>query len=151
MSRLQLDPCPTINRYDDDSTINEEAITPPETVVDILEDLDPLKGPKGSVPWPGNQYIIRCTISGQVLTLIDGQVVLASPGGRGSIHWACVQTKGWLGFKNTVSGKYLGHEVKGNLRCSAARHNSWENFCVRQTPDLDYILLMTHFERLWHV
>jgi hypothetical protein len=27
----------------------------------------------------------------------------------------------------------------------------WENFCARRRPEGDYVLLMTHFERLWHV
>lgn len=152
-------------------------MTPPETVADLLDDLDPLASFKStsSVPWPGSTFIIRSASSGQVLTLLDGQLVLASPGmfilplsksggygvgaqltfcctgGRGSIHWACVQTKGWLGFRNTVSGRFLGHDSKGKLCCSVDRHRSWENFCVRQTPEGGYVLLMTHFERLWHV
>ncbi|KAH7418460.1 hypothetical protein BKA64DRAFT_654446 [Cadophora sp. MPI-SDFR-AT-0126] len=149
MSLFQLDPSPTVDH--DASTIHGGAVTPPETVADLPEDLDPVKSPKSSVPWPGNSYIIRSAISGEVLTLNDGQVVLAPPGGKGSIHWACVQTKGWLGFKNTVSGRFLGHGKHGNLICSAGKHQSWENFCVRMTPDGDYIILMTHFERLWHV
>ncbi|KAL2074370.1 hypothetical protein VTL71DRAFT_8148 [Oculimacula yallundae] len=148
MALFQLDPSPTAD-HDDDSTINGAA-TPPETVVDFLEDLDPLKGPKGSVPWPGNSYIIRSAVSGQVLTLIDGHVVLSSPGGRES-KWACVQTKGWLGFKNIAFGRYLGHDGKGYLCCSVPHHKDWENFCIRQTPDLAYILLMTHYKMLWHV
>ncbi|KAG4424957.1 hypothetical protein IFR04_001928 [Cadophora malorum] len=149
MSLYQLDPSPTVD--DDASTVNGGAVTPPETVADTPEDLDPVKSPKSSVPWPGNSYIIRSAISRHVLTLIEGQVILAPPSGKGSIHWACVQTKGWLGFKNTASGSYLGHGKHGNLICSAGKHQSWENFCVRMTPDGDYILLMTHFERLWHV
>lgn len=78
MSLYQLDPSPTVDH--DASTINGGAFTPPETLADIFEDQDPLKGPKSSIPWPGNSYIIRSAISGQVLTLIDGQVILASPG-----------------------------------------------------------------------
>ena len=78
MSLYQLDPSPTVD--DDASTVNGGAVTPPETVADTPEDLDPVKSPKSSVPWPGNSYIIRSAISGHVLTLIEGQVILAPPG-----------------------------------------------------------------------
>lgn len=77
--------------------------------------------------------------------------MLAPPGGRGSIHWACVETKGWLGFQNLASGRFLGHDKKGRLCCSVERHQEWENFCARSRPEGGYILLMTHWERLWQV
>ena len=54
---------------------------------------------------------------------------------RDSVYWRCVETKGWLGFQNTVSGKFLGHDAKGKLCCSAERHRSWEYFCVRMRPE----------------
>jgi hypothetical protein len=149
----RLDPKPISEP--DNSTVNT-ATTPPETVAtDLMDDHhDPFSGAKpssSSVPWPDSTFIIRSVSSGHVITLRDGQVVLARPGGRGSIHWACVETKGWLGFRNTVSGRFLGHDKKGRLCCSAEQHQGWENFCVRMTPEGGYVLLMTHFERLWYV
>ena len=148
----QVDPKPIPDP--DNSTICT-AITPPETVAaDLLDDLDPFSGARpssSSVPWPGSTFIIRSVSSGHVITLLDGQIVLTQPSGRGSIHWACVETKGWLGFQNPVSGRFLGHDVKGRLCCSATRHQGWENFSVRMRPEGGYVLLMTHFERLWHV
>lgn len=77
--------------------------------------------------------------------------MLAPPGGPGSIRWACVETKGWLGFRDINSGRFLGHDSRGRLQCKAERQQGWENFCVRMTPEGGYLLLMTHFERLWHV
>lgn len=152
MALYNVDPNPIPDF--DDSTVYT-ANTPSETdAADLLDDQDPLDNPKlssCSVPWPGSTFIIRCAASGDILTLLDGQVVLAPPGGRGSIHWACVETKGWLGFRNTVSGRFLGHDTGGRLRCSAERHQGWENFCARMRPEGGYVLLMTHFERLWHV
>jgi len=151
MSLIHIDPKAI---PDDDSTIYT-ANTPPETLAgDLVDDQDPLGGSKlssSSVPWPGSTFIIRAASSGHVITLVDGQIKLAPPGGRGSIHWACVETKGWLGFRNLVSGRYLGHDDKGKLRCSVNRHQGWENFCARLRPEGGYILLMTHFERMWHV
>ena len=133
---------------DDDSTIS--LATPTETTAAD----DPFGTTKPSsflVPWPGSTFIIRCVSSGQVITLLDGQTVLTQLGSRGSIHWECVETKGWLGFRNIVSGKFLGHDSKGRLCCSAEGHKSWEYFCTRMRPEGGCVLLMTHYERLWHV
>lgn len=146
----QVDPKPI--RDADHSTLYT-ANTPPDTV-DLLDDLDPLGSVQphpSSVPWPGSTFIIRSASSGNVLTLLDGQIVLAQHGSRGSIHWECIDNKGWLGFRNTVSGRYLGHDPKGRLHCMADRHQAWENFCVRMRPEGGFILLMTHWERLWYV
>ncbi len=134
-------------------------LTPPESVAtNPPDDVDPFGGARDEsscfswVPWPGSTFIIRSISSGHMITLLDGQIVLNPPGGsRGSHHWACVETKGWLGFQNPVSGRFLGHDARGNLCCSAGRHQGWENFSVRRTPEGGYLLLMTHFERLWHV
>ncbi|KAK2630260.1 hypothetical protein QTJ16_001080 [Diplocarpon rosae] len=149
MSLNMVEPSPEF----DDSTVNGGVVTPPETVIDLPESNCPPAAVKdsSSVPWPGSTFIIRSASSGQVLTLDEGQLKLASPGGRGSIYWACVQGKGWLGFRNTVSGRYLGHCVEGRLRCAAGKQQGWENFCVRLTPEGGYVLLMTHHERLWYV
>ena len=134
---------------DHDDSASYAATTPPETLVtDPLDDQEPSSS---LVPWPGSTFIIRSVSTGHVLTLLDGQVVLKKPGSRGSIYWACVETKGWLGFRNTVSGRFLGHEAKGRLCCLAERHQKWEYFCVRMRPEGGCVLLMTHYERLWHV
>ena len=138
--------------HDDASTVFT-ANTPPETVYAAVDDLDPLADHKvtSSVPWPSQTFLIRSPSTGHLLTLRNGQVILASPGGHDPIRWACVETKGWLGFRNTGSGKYLGHDKHGKLCCVADRQQGWENFCARITPEGGYVLLMTHFERLWHV
>jgi len=150
----QFDPKPIPDPDPDNSTVCMTA-TPPETAAaDLLDDHDPFDAVTpsySSVPWPGSTFLIRSVSSGHVITLLDGQIVLAPPGGRGSIHWACVETKGWLGFQNPVSGNFLGHNGTGRLCCSAKQHKGWENFCVRMRPKGGYILLMTHFERLWQV
>jgi hypothetical protein len=148
----QVDPNPI---PDGDHSAIYTTTTPPETVLtDVLNDHDPFDGAEPSsslVPWPGSTFIIRSVSSGHVMTLLDGHIVVTQPGGRGSILWACVETKGWLGFLNVVSGKFLGHDAKGRLCCSAERHQGWENFCVRMRPEGGCVLLMTHYERLWHV
>ncbi len=147
-----VDPTKPIIDDDDSSTVYAGTTTPPETVAADLDDRDPSGGASPFlVPWPGSNFIIRSVSSGQVITLLEGHIVLAEPGGRGSIDWACVETKGWLGFRNVVSGKFLGHDVEGRLCCSAERHHLWEAFCVRMRPQGGCVMLMTHYERLWHV
>jgi len=143
----------------DNSTIYTAA-TPPETLDgDTIEDQEQstIKLNSTSTPWPGSTYIIRSTspgTSGHVITLLEGQVVLAKPGGRGSIHWDCVEKDGWLGFKNPVSGKFLGHDEPGRLRCVVDQHRDWEYFCIRMKPGGGFVLLLRHggrAERLWQV
>jgi hypothetical protein len=147
----RLDPKPISEP--DNSTVYTSATTPESVAADLVDDHDHTEDarPSSSVPWPDSTFIIRSVSSGHVITLYGGQVMLAPPSGRGSIHWKCVETKGWLGFRDSASNRFLGHDMSGRLRCSAEQHNGWENFCVRMTPAGGYVLLMTHFERLWHV
>ncbi|KAK5100051.1 hypothetical protein LTR70_008013 [Exophiala xenobiotica] len=149
MTLNQVDPEPVLEPHDFTAYT---AMTPPETIAgDTMDHPEPTKFSSSSVPWPGSTFIIRCATSGHVVTLLNGEITLAAPGRLDSIRWTCVETKGWLGFQNPVSGKFLGHDNNGRLICSADRHLGWENFCARMKPEGGYVLLMTHQERLWHV
>ena len=144
------DPRDTHGPLNDNDLLNDDD---PLGDDDLLDD-DPCSRFESSpflVPWPDSTFIIRCVESRRVITLLDGQIVLSQPGGPGSVHWACVETKGWLGFRNTVSGTFLGHDKNGWLQCSAKRHLPWEYFNVRMKPEGGCVLLMTHFDKLWHV
>ncbi|KAI4135459.1 MAG: hypothetical protein LQ341_005872 [Variospora aurantia] len=197
----QIDPKPTLEEDEDNSTAYS-ARTPPSTIAaDPADDLDQVKDgfkpssstsssvpstiaadpdpldndddPKLSrsfnsssssspsplsfslVPWPNSTFVIRCVSSGRVITLLEGQITFTTlpprgcrhhGGGGGSVHWACVESNGWLGFLNIVSGRYLGHDSKGKLCCSANRHRRWEHFCVRKRPQGGYVLLMRHWD-----
>lgn len=155
MALNNVDPKPIQWNDDDNDSSICTAKTPPTTIAaDPQDDHDPLGGAEPHsylVPYPKSTFIIRSISSGHVITLLNGHIKLTKPGGRGSIHWACVETKGWLGFRNSVSGKFLGHDEQGILRCSAARHLGWEYFCVRMKPQGGCVLLMTEWDRLWHV
>lgn len=139
----------------DDSTVCS-GFTPPQSfTTETPDDKDPLQGDATTesllVPSPGSTFIIRSVLCGRVITLLDGQIVLISPGSLGSYQWTCVETKGWLGFRNSVSGKFLGHDKSGLLRCSAQKHQEWEHFCCRMRPQGGHVLLMTHWDQLLHV
>ncbi|ETI23664.1 hypothetical protein G647_05466 [Cladophialophora carrionii CBS 160.54] len=157
LNQADPDPIP-----DADNSTTYTARTPPVTVCEDVDEADadvdakinniPPSLPPSSVPWPGSTFIIRSIPSGQALTVLDGKVTLAPLGGRGSVHWACVETKGWLGFRNVVTGKFLGHDgKKGRLCCSVGWHRGWESFSPRLRPSGGFVLMMTHFERLWPV
>lgn len=62
-----------------------------------------------------------------------------------------METKGWRAFRNSTSGRFLGHNIKGRLVCDSGRHLGWENLCITMTPEGYFVLLMTHWERLWYV
>src|SRR5437667_8177742 len=59
-------------------------------------------------PWPGNTYLILDRESERVITLMEGDIslqVAASGGAKvGGQQWECVETNGWIGFRNPVSG-----------------------------------------------
>jgi len=105
---------------------------------------------------PSSFAILR---SGLFITLKGGKLGLA-PGdkgntfvncddGRGS-QWRCVENKDrWLGFKNAVSGEFIGHDNnKKNWRfmAKAEAHREWEFFCVCQHPGGGYELLVKHWD-----
>jgi hypothetical protein len=148
----QVDPKPVSDC--DGSTIFTASSPSEGTAIDLLEDpLSPSAARfiSSSVPWPGSTFVISSVFTGDVLTLRGGQVVLAPPGGRDSIHWECVESKGWFGFRNPVSGRFLGYDKSGTLCCSAKRHEGWEHFHARIRPEGGYDLLMTHWEKVWPV
>ncbi len=129
--------------------------TPPESVVtDLQEDHKPDIGAipfPTSVPWPGNIFIIRSVPCGRVIALLGGRVVLAPIGGHGAIHWDCVESEGWLGFRNLVTDRYLGYNEEGRMHCESDQHAEWEKFCVRMRPEGGYVLLMINDEKLSQV
>ena len=126
--------------------------TPPESVTSIGDDYSAPKASTSSVPWPGSTFIIKSAASGEVITLRDGKIALASPTDCGSIFWECVETKGWLGFRDSATGLFLGHNKNSGLWCVAQRHKGWENFCVMARPEGGYVLLMKHGDhKLWPV
>jgi hypothetical protein len=69
-------------------------------------------------------------------------MILDKPGGLGTYRWECVEKKGWLGFQDPVSAKYLGYDSEGWIRCAADAHNDWEYICPRKRPEGGYVLLV---------
>ncbi|KAK6591851.1 hypothetical protein H4I96_12128 [Botrytis cinerea] len=103
-----------------------------------------------AVPEPGEIFIIREGDHGRMITLKDGKLRLDSDVSQmGGCHWICVEKDGWLGFRNCISGTYIGHDGSGNFYAQATLHKNWESFCVRKHPNGGYLLLTRHWSKLW--
>lgn len=100
-----------------------------------------------AVPCPEKTYKIHLCDTRQVITITEGEVTLQSPTDArpgGGWYWVCVEKGNWLGFRNHVSGNYLGHNGKSGLHAQATHHKAWEFFCVRHHPRGGYLLLVKH-------
>ena len=140
--------------HDTDGWGIDTAITPPEIILpDLTDDSDGTSAGASypsshSVPEPGSTFIIRPVSSRHILTLLKGQVVLALPGSFGSSYWECVETEGWLGFRNVASHGLLGRDGQWLLCCSVKLHREWEKFHIGSRSEGGYVLLMTHWGKL---
>ncbi|KAJ5865102.1 uncharacterized protein N7529_007018 [Penicillium soppii] len=119
----------------------------------------PYPAQKIGPPYKGATFIIRDLQRGFVIALTDGNLCLLPDGngnplfnrgdGHGN-HWRCVENKDrWLGFKNTVSGEFIGHDNNQKhwrFIAKVEAHNEWEYFCVRHHPNGGYEMLVKH----WH-
>lgn len=113
-----------------------------------MKDLQESENSQSSVPWPGRVFIIRSHKNGQVITLMNGKIILDKPGGLGTYRWRCVEKKGWLGFQDPPGARYLGYDNRGWLRCAVDKHNDWEYICPRKRPEGGYVLLVLVKEEL---
>jgi hypothetical protein len=122
----------------DDSSIYTPTTTAENVTLDLVKDY-------ASPSWVlshESTVIIRSISCGNVLTLLDGYVVLAPPGSRGSILWSCIETEGWFGFRDCVSAKFICHGWDGRLKCSAEQHDAYRHFTITPVPKGGYIMQM---------
>lgn len=105
------------------------------------------------------------------LAFVELDFVAKKPPSLGCCFWQCVEKNGWLGFRNTASGAYLGtlageesddeeeeekdrddvKNSKSSQDCDSVEdraltavrkvHGSTERFCVRHVGNGGYILL----------
>ncbi|KAI8627688.1 hypothetical protein F5Y19DRAFT_440802 [Xylariaceae sp. FL1651] len=100
-------------------------------------------GGLGSVPEPGGLYMIRELDSDRAIMLDGGHLTLQRGiGTGGGWQWHCTQDReGWLGFRERVSGKYLGRDGKGGFCAKASDFKSWEKFNIRPVKTGGYHIL----------
>lgn len=95
-----------------------------------------------NLPIPGKSLMIRTRKEPHlILTLCSGELkFLRKPIPGGGCFWQCVKKDGWLGFRNTVSGTYLGHDGQGKLYAKQSHHEPFEHFTMERDVDGGYIL-----------
>ncbi|KAK7432535.1 hypothetical protein QQZ08_000742 [Neonectria magnoliae] len=132
------------------STADGDGCNTPTTTTITSDGFDALDE---AVPGPDEVFIIRHREHGLVITLVDGQLQLCtklSP--QGGFHWRCVEKDGWLGFRNSISGTYIGHDERKKFIARVSHHKGHEKFCVRPHPKKGgYELLMRHGNELWRM
>ncbi|KAI0467317.1 hypothetical protein F4859DRAFT_525962 [Xylaria cf. heliscus] len=106
--------------------------------------------PVASVPEPGKTYKIVEIVSERAITLIGGRLVpVLDVGTRGGWQWDCEENPdGWIGFRNAVSGRYLGHDNKGGYIAQANKLDAWESFTLRPRTAGGYNLCVKHGSKL---
>jgi hypothetical protein len=88
----------------------------------------------------------------RVLALLDGKLHLASdPSHAGNCYWLCVEKDGWLGFRETELGRYLGHDFWFNFTVEATQHEEYEYFQPRRLTGGGYLLLAPSLGKLLQV
>ena len=101
-------------------------------------------------PKPDSFYIIQSAAIGKVITYQEGQLVLGPLDGRHVIHWRCVKNNGRLGFRDSLSGLFMGYDKNEELCCVARTQSLWENFIIEQGLG-GYRLLMAHYNTWYTV
>ncbi|PQE26473.1 hypothetical protein CJF30_00001204 [Rutstroemia sp. NJR-2017a BBW] len=100
------------------------------------------------VPVPGSTFLIRSLHTHQVLTLSEGHLHLEpSPPAAGGWHWACIERDGWLGFRNCVSGTFMGHDGKGGFHAKVTHHKCNEWFVTRAVPGGGHLIMILHGDK----
>lgn len=75
------------------------------------------------------------------ITLCDGEVkLLPNPTSTDGSFWYCVRTGGWYGFRNTVSGTFLGRHTAGSIYAAQRFHSANEYFTVERDVNGGYIM-----------
>ncbi|KAL1879192.1 hypothetical protein Daus18300_001771 [Diaporthe australafricana] len=101
-----------------------------------------------AVPCSGKTYKIHLGDTKKVITVTEGEVMLQSPAESrpgGGWYWVCVENGNWLGFRNHVSGNFLGHNGKTHgFQAKVTHHQALEFFCVRPHPRGDFMLLVKY-------
>jgi hypothetical protein len=153
--------------YDDfsidaDSSDGELRIhTPPPYTASTVGAPDDGGGPKpnpttpvmdqwNAIPTSGQTYMIRERELGRVVVISGGRLKLEDDTReREGARWECIENAGWFGFRNRVSGQYIGHDGSGTMRATASSHREWEYLTPRRHPDGGYVLLSLFYKELW--
>lgn len=109
-----------------------------------------INGGIGSVPEAGGIYMIRDLDSGKAITMACGLLTIVPDAGtRGGWQWECEEVRdGWIGFRDVVSGRYLGRDNNGGFCAQASKLKGWESFVLRPRQAGGYNLLVKNWSSL---
>ncbi|KAI1492981.1 hypothetical protein F5X96DRAFT_293740 [Biscogniauxia mediterranea] len=108
-------------------------------------------------PEAPHAYMIRDLATGKALALRDGRLTLTHEAGESGgcgWCWRCTERDddgGWLGFRESVSGRYLGRDGAGGMCARATRHRAWEALLLRPLRDGGYHILTCDWWKLRRV
>ncbi|KAI1398639.1 hypothetical protein F4819DRAFT_18962 [Hypoxylon fuscum] len=145
--KFNFDSISPIDTSPGSSTVGDATPTTGFSMVDDTEDYQhpPSPVPRETAPWPGETYIIQDPKTKRQITLVEGKLRLEDHlGFQGGYHWRCIETDGWLGFRNPIDNSLIGHDNEKNFIAQNKSHKSWEFFNTRAHPDGGYILLVVH-------
>ncbi|KAI1170115.1 hypothetical protein F4777DRAFT_138592 [Nemania sp. FL0916] len=113
------------------SELGDDAGGPPPSYQSSLASA--MNRPDTSIPEPNNTYLIREAGSNRCITFVAGKITLEGDAhARGGWQWHCEEhPDGWLGFRDAVSGRYLGHDNRGNYIVHGKKLDLWESFIIR--------------------
>ncbi|KAM7197298.1 hypothetical protein V8F33_005726 [Rhypophila sp. PSN 637] len=121
---------------------------------------------RDATPYPGETFIILhkptnraiITLSESARAQLGDVVHVFSPDHKtlnncsmSQCQWLCVERNGWLGFRASPTGRYMGHRLlkqfakeddRDVVAASTMRHGEWEYCCVRRHPRGGYLLMM---------
>ncbi|KAI9151347.1 hypothetical protein HJFPF1_08549 [Paramyrothecium foliicola] len=88
-----------------------------------------------TVPKPGSVYVIHCKGSRACIVQRKGAVLVdVARQGQCGYLWECVEKRGWLGFCNTVSGRFLGTDENLDFVAERTDLNVDECFVATYVP-----------------
>lgn len=148
--------CCASDRNDNFSNIGDaEAFTPNTSTASKFERVE-------ICPEPGGTFVLSTINTNRILVLKYGQLCLAEePTEAYGSLWQCVEKDGWLGFRNTVSGTYIGHNncrprspkegisYTWRFQGSASKHTDCEFLQVRRHRSGGYSLWVKHYDKLF--
>lgn len=122
------------------------ASIPPGSTLDTQQTIT--RTQSHAAPLPGHIYKIVSASCGRLIMVLNGSLVLASPDEFGAPFWSCEQHDTLLGFRNTATGKILGHDSgnPGFIRCEAQNLQQWEQLlAIPHTRTRDAFSLLAEY------
>ncbi|KHN99607.1 uncharacterized protein MAM_02460 [Metarhizium album ARSEF 1941] len=116
---------------------------------DMLSRIIGASATRDVVPRPNETYVILDRASGAALAICEGELRLERDLTKaGNCYWRSVEKDGWMGFRETQLGRYLGHDFWWKFRADKTEHSDYGYFVPRRLADGGYVLLAPSLGKL---